>query len=75
LLEISLDTKIIFNDEVSPPYVSIPDPNPWKTGGGTHKVNNGESLDLIFTFELSALSSGYNVSIGFDNGCTIEKSK
>ena len=62
---------MIFDKKIASSPVSIPSEQPWKTGSGTRKLDNGQSGTLLFLFELGAQSSGYSVEVGFDNGCTI----
>jgi hypothetical protein len=70
---ITLRTSPIFNVVVPSSPLSIPAQYAWSTGSGTRRLDNGQSGTLAFTFELGAQSSGYAVSIGFENGCVINK--
>jgi len=71
----SLD-KVFFGsgkiwDQTAPP-TSVIITSGWT--GRSRDIGNGASSTIKFTFLSQALNPGYNISIGFSNGCTVSRS-
>jgi len=71
----SLD-KVFFGsgkiwDQTAPP-TSVIITSGWT--GSSRDIGNGASSTIKFTFLSQALNPGYNISIGFSNGCTVSRS-
>jgi hypothetical protein len=71
LIEAKLGTSSIYDIPVPPPNAIL---SSWTGGQGARKINDGVSKTLTFIFDSTAASSSYDISITFDNGCTVSNS-
>jgi hypothetical protein len=76
LKEILSGQQQIFNTEVATSPAIIPDQYNWKAGTPNFRIlDAGMTKILEFRFNSGAASAGYNVQVGFDNGCSVTVSQ
>jgi len=76
LKEILSGNQQIFNTEVAASPVVIPDQYNWKAGTPNFRIwDVGMTKSLEFRFNSGIATSGYNVQVGFDNGCSVTVSQ
>jgi hypothetical protein len=71
LKEILSGNQQIYNTEVATSPVIIPDQYNWKAGTPNFRIwDAGMTKSLEFRFNSGLATSGYNVQVAFDNGCS-----
>jgi hypothetical protein len=68
--KIFLGSAKIWDQAAPPPSISIT--SGWT--GGSRTIGSSATKELTFTFISQSISSGYNVTVWFDNGCSLSRS-